>query len=289
MSALEELATAVRTAAERVGPSTVSINRQGTGIVVAENLVVTNAHNLRRDQAVVLFADGRQEIGSVAGADFDGDLAVLSVDTAGAPAASWSDQPAELGQVVVALANARGRGVRATLGMVSSLGRSFRGPRGRRIAGALEHTASLGRGSSGGPIVDAEGRVIGVNTHRLQDGFYLAVPANEELRRRIDQLAAGETPTRRRLGAAIAPPEAARHLRAAAGLPEVDGLLIRGVEEGSPADQAGIRRGDVLVSAGGEALGSIDDLYSALDGEGGPIEFKLVRATEELTVTVNFS
>jgi serine protease Do len=290
MSALEELTAAVQKVSEAVGPSVVSVNRSGTGVVIGENLVVTNAHNLRGGgDALVQFADGRWVTATVNGSDIDGDLAVLSVETEGAPAVTWSDKPAELGQVVVALANPRGRGLRATVGTVSSLGRSFRGPRGRRIGGGLEHTAPLGRGSSGGPVVDTEGTVLGVNTHRLQEGFYLAVTADADLRRRIDNLAEGKAPVRRRLGASIAPPQAARHLRSAAGLPEVDGLLIRGVEEGGAADRAGLRRGDVLVSAGGEALKSVDDLYAVLDGEGGSVEFDVVRATDEIKVTVDFS
>lgn len=288
MGALEELSQAIRTVADRLGPSVVSVNRHGTGLVVGKDLVVTNAHNLRGPAVLVVFADGRQATGSVAGADVDGDLAVVGVETGDAPAVSWAEAPAELGQVVVAVAQPRGRGLRATAGTVSSVGRSFRGPRGRRITGSLEHTAPLGRGSSGGPVADTEGRVVGVNTHRLQEGFYLAVAASDELRRRIEGLATGEVPERRRLGAAIAPPQAARHLRAAAGLPEVDGLLVRGVEPDSPADRAGLRRGDVLVSAGGSPLTSVDDLYRALDGEGGSLDFGIVRATDELTVTVRF-
>lgn len=288
MGALEELSLAIRTVADRVGPSVVSVNRHGTGLVVGKDLVLTNAHNLRGSAAVVVFADGRQATGSVAGADVDGDLAVVAVGTGETPPVTWADAPAELGQVVVAVADPRGRGLRATAGTVSSVGRSFRGPRGRRITGGLEHTAPLGRGSSGGPVADTEGRVVGVNTHRLQEGFYLAVAATDELRRRIDALAGGEVPERRRLGAAIAPPQATRHLRAAAGLPEVDGLLVRGVEPDSPGDRAGLRRGDVLVSADGTPLSSVDDLYKVLDGEGGSVDFGVVRTTEELTVTVRF-
>lgn len=287
MSALDEIAAAVRTAAERVGPAVVSVNRRGSGLVVGKGVVVTNAHNLHGEGALVQFPDGRQETATVAGVDVDGDLAVLSVETGTAPSVAFVEREPELGQVVVALANPRGRGLRATVGTVSSLGRAFRGPRGRRISGGIEHTAPLGRGSSGGPVADAEGRLVGVNTHRFQEGFYLAVPADADLRRRIDQLAAGQAPTLRHLGAAILPPEAARHLRAAAGLPEVEGVLIRGVRQAGPADRAGLRRGDVIVEAAGRPIRSVDDLYAALDGEG-DLELKIVRATEEVTVTVRF-
>lgn len=288
MSALEDFSTAIRTVADSAGPSVVAVNRHGSGLVVGENLVVTNAHNLRGGEAVVQFADGRQVVGTIAAADIDGDLAAISVDTADVSAPAWSPTPAQLGQFVVALSNPRGRGLHATMGTVSSVGRSFRGPRGRRISGGLEHTAPLSKGSSGSPILDLEGRVVGVSTHRVEDGFYLAVPADDELRRRIERLATGNAPDRHRLGAAIAPPQAARHLRAAAGLPEVDGLLIRGVEEGGAADRAGLRRGDVLTAAAGTPLTSIDDLWAVLDSEAETLELSVVRATEELTVTVEF-
>ncbi len=286
MSAAEELSTAIRDVAEAVGPSVVAVNRSGSGLVVAENTVVTNAHNLREGDTVVSFSDGHQATGSNATSDLDGDLAVVTVDTAPAPVAPLSERPVQLGQFVIALANPRGHGLRASLGTVSSLNRSFRGPRGRLISGGLEHTAPLERGSSGGPVLDLEGRVVGINTHRLQEGFYLAVVADAGLRQRIDDLARGKAPSRRRLGAAIAPRQAARHLRAAAGLPEVDGLLVRGVEEGGAADRAGLRRGDVLVAVGGVPLGSVDDLHAALDGSDAVLEFTVVRATEEITVRV---
>jgi serine protease Do len=287
MSALEELSAAIRAAAETTGPSVVTVNRQGCGVVVGKDRVLTNAHNLRGDDVSVRFTDEREANAAVAGADAEGDLAVLSVETGDLPPIAWATEPAQLGQVVVALSKPRGHGIRATAGTVSSLGRSFRGPRGRRILGGLEHTAPLARGSSGGPITDPAGRVIGINTHRTQEGFYLAVLADEDLRSRVDRLAAGEVPARRRLGAAIAPPQAARHLRAAAGLPEVDGLLVHRVQDSSPAERAGLRRGDVLIEASGQVLASIDDLHTALDGAG-PLHFKVVRATDEIEVTVNF-
>jgi serine protease Do len=286
VSSLDEISSTIASVATKAGPAVVAVNRFGSGFVVADGFVATNAHNLR-GEVHVTFADGRRAAAEVAGVDMDGDIAVLSVETAGVPALEWSARPAELGDFVVAVANPRGRGLRATLGTVSSIGRAFRGPRGRRIAGSIEHTAALARGSSGGPVLDRDGRVVGVNTNRLQEGFYQALAATDELSARIANLAKGETPKRRRLGTALAPPHVTTRLRAAAGLPAVDGLLVRSVEEGSPAEAAGLKRGDVLVAAGGSPLTSVDALYDALDGEG-DLEFKVVRATEELVVTVHF-
>ena len=139
---------------------------------------------------------------------------------------------AAIGRSVLALANPAGRGLRVTPGFVSSTARSFRGPRGRRIAGAIEHTAPLPRGSSGGPLVDTDGRLLGINSVRVDGGLILALPADEALRERVEALGRGEAPKRVRLGVAIAPPRVARRLRRAVGLPERDGVLVRAVEEG---------------------------------------------------------
>src|SRR5579862_2761041 len=154
---LEELSSAVSELAGRLAPSVVGVGRGGSGLVVGEGQVVTNAHNLRDGQVTVSFADGRRAEGTVAAADLQGDLAVVSVDTGGAPVPPFSESGAAVGTVVVALANPGGRGVRASVGTVSAVDVAFRGPGGRRVTGAVEHTAPLVRGSSGGPVVDARG------------------------------------------------------------------------------------------------------------------------------------
>jgi serine protease Do len=294
MSVLDELQQAVGQVADRVGPSVVGIGRgrgRGSGIVLADGRVATNAHNLRGEETTVVFADGRSVTGHVEGVDVDADLAVLSADTGGAPAIAWAEDGAAagVGAAVFAVANPGGQ-LRVTFGLVSAVGRAFRGPRGRRIAGSIEHTAPLPRGSSGGPVVDGDGRLLGLNTNRLGDGFYLALPADAELRRRLEGLGRGESPARPRLGIGIAPARVARHLRRAVGLPERDGLLVRVVEEGGPADRAGLRTGDLVVEAGGRSVGDADELYEALDqvGAGQTLTLLVVRGTDELTVTVAF-
>jgi serine protease Do len=297
MSALEELEQAVTNVAEQAGTAVVGIGRgpgRGSGIVLADGRVATNAHNLRGDEVTVVFADGRSETGRVEGVDVDADLAVVAVDTGDARPLPWAadgaeEGPIRLGTAVFALANPGGRR-RVTVGFVSAVNRAFRGPRGRRITGSVEHTAPLGRGSSGGPVVTADGRLLGINTNRLGDGFYLAIPADAELRRRLDALARGESPARPRLGVGIAPARVARRLRSAVGLPERDGLLVRAVEEGSPAERAGVRVGDLIATAGGREVRDADELHEVLDslGEAGTLQLALVRGSDELTVIVAF-
>ena len=106
---------------------------------------------------------------------------------------------------MVAIGNPAGNGLRVTVGYVSGIGRAFRGPRGRRVAGAVEHTAPLLPGSSGGPIVDGDGKLLGINTNRLGSGFYQAISADAALRDRVAALGRGEEPKRRRLGLGLAP------------------------------------------------------------------------------------
>jgi serine protease Do len=293
MSALEELEQAIGQVNSQVGGAVVGIGRgwgRGSGVVVADGRVVTNAHNLRGEEVTVVFADGRSVTGQVQGVDVDGDLAVVAVDTGGATAVSWADEASSVGvgSVVFALANPGGR-PRITTGLVSAVDRAFRGPRGRRIAGSIEHTAPLARGSSGGPVVNRAGQLVGLNTHRLGEGFYLALPADAELRRRIDALARGESPARPRLGVGIAPSGVARKLRRAVGLPEREGLLVRVVEEGSPASGAGVQAGDLIVSVDGETVADADQLYAALDRVSGQrLALGIVRGVDERTVTVIF-
>ena len=288
---LQALQQTVSEVADRVGPAVAGLGRgwgRGSGVVVAPGQLITVAHVLRGESVAVALPGGEVVEGRVAGVDPDLDVAVIAVDTGDAPAVAWEPgEPPALHAPVFALANPGGRGLRTTFGLVSATGRGFRGPRGRRVAGSIEHTAPLPRGSSGGPLVDAEGRLIGLNAVRRDGGFILALPADAALRRRVDELARGEAPERPRLGVALAPPRVARRLRAAVGLPERDGLLVRGVVGGSPAARAGVERGDLLVRAGERALAGMDDLFDVLDGAGDELVLGLVRGTDERELTVD--
>jgi serine protease Do len=287
-----DTAPTTRSIAENVGPATVRVGRhggRGVGVVIAEGLVVTNAHNLRGPTVTVTFADGRVASGEVRGVDGEGDLAAVAVDTTGAVAIAWSDVEAQLGDPVWTVSPAPGGGLRVTSGAVSSVNRPFRGPGGRRIAGNIEHTAPLARGSSGGPLLDAQGQLIGLNTHRLGEGFYLALPVNAELRARIEGLGAGQSPLRRRLGVALVPAQATRRLREVVGLDAREGLLVRHVEAEGPAERAGVRRGDLIVAVDGAAIAEPDDLFAALSLAGPSLQLTVVRGTEEHVLDVSFA
>jgi serine protease Do len=289
MAVIQELGAALREAAERIGPGVVGVGngwRGGSGIVIGDGLILTNAHNLRGEGVTVELPDGREVEGRIGGVDLEGDLAIVHADTAGATAIDWSQAGPDVGTPVFALARPRGLGLRATFGFVSGTARTFRGPRGHRIAGSIEHTAPLAPGSSGGPTVDVDGRLLGINTNRLGDGFYLAIPADAALKSRVDALARDESVERPRLGVAVAPGHVARRIQRAVGLPERDGLLVRGVEEGSPAERAGIAEGDLIVGAATAPIVSVDDLQAALAGAT-RLELRLVRGGEERSVTVD--
>ncbi len=291
MTILDEIQASIARLAEEGSSSVVGIGQRwgvGSGIVLGENRVLTNAHNVRGSRVTVTFADGHTAEGTVAGTDVDGDLAVVEVETGQAPALPWATDAPAIGTPVFALANPGGRGLRVTFGFVSGVDRSFRGPRGLRITGSLEHTAPLLPGSSGGPVLNASGQLLGINTNRLGEGFYLAIPADEALRGRVDALSRGESVQPPQLGIAIAPSHVARRLRRAVGLPDADGLLIREVGEDTPAARAGLARGDLIVSAAGQPVRSVDDLSGALRAaaSGGAIELTVLRGTEERTIQV---
>ncbi len=289
MTIFDDIQASIARLAQDAGPSVPGIGQRwgiGSGIVLGAGQVLTNAHNVRGTHATVTFADGRTVEGTVAGHDIDGDLAVIQADTGQIPALPWATTAPAIGMPVFALANPGGRGLRVTFGSVSGIDRTFRGPRGLRITGSLEHTAPLLPGSSGGPVLNAAGQLLGINTNRLGEGFYLAIPADEALRHRVDALARGESASRPQLGITITPGHVARRLRRAVGLPDTDGLLIRDVAEDSPAARAGLAPGDLIVAAASQPVRTVDDLSGALQAAGDTIELNVLRGTDERSIQV---
>ena len=296
MAVLEELEGAIQTAAERTGAAVIGLGQgwgRGSGFVFDSNRILTNAHNLRGDEVTVTFGDGRREAGEVLASDPDLDLAVIEVDTADIEPLAW----AEDGRRVAA---DRPLGPRA---------RQSRRPWPARHAGlrVLDRAQLPGPARAPDPRRDrAHGAAAARLLRRPADRRRRTAARRQRgpRRRRSDpgrsggsrharagrEAGRGEAPKRARLGVAIAPPRVARRLRRAVGLPERDGILVRGVERGSPADRAGLERGDLIVAAGGPRARPDrrrSTRRSTARRTGGQLELTILRGTDERTVTVS--
>src|SRR3954451_9161595 len=179
--------------------------RFGSGTVIARDRGLAAAHHVRAEEVTVTFAEDRRASAELIGVDRDLGVALLDVATGDVEPLQWApaDTEVAIGTAVVALANPGGRGVRASLGFVAATDRGFRGPRGRQVSGAVEHTAPLPRGSAGGPLLDAEGALLGINAVRLEGGLIVALGPGSGLRQAVERLARGEDSARPFLGVAV--------------------------------------------------------------------------------------
>ena len=268
-----------------VGPAVVSLGRgarRGSGIVVTQDHVVVMSHSLVGSD-VVARVGGESREGTAVGSDRRAGISLLAVPTGGVAPITWAEDVPEMGDVVFALGDP-GTGLRITEGRVSASPLSLRG-RSAHLLEGIEHTAPLPRGSGGGPLVDAQGAVVGLNALRTDPGFLFAI-GSAVIRPAVERLIAGG-PEPARLGVAIAPPRVSRGMRRAVGLPERDGLLVRDVDEDSPAGRAGVQRGDLIVALGTADVTSVDSLFAALEASAGATtSLHLVRGAEELELAV---
>ena len=240
MSAIEEIQSAVRTspsASGRRSPGSAAAGDADRASSWRPGIVLTNAHVLRGEEVAVPLGGGEAAHGRVAGVDPDLDLAVIAVDTGDIEPRHLGARGGRGGSASArrsfALADPGGRGLRATVGFVSSAGRAFRGPRGRRIA-RLDRAHRAAAARLVGRPARRRRRPAARPQHRAPGGRADPRPAG---RRRPARAAStpsprGEAAQRPRLGVALAPPRAARRMRAAVGLPERDGLLVRAVQDG---------------------------------------------------------
>jgi S1-C subfamily serine protease len=299
--ALDAYSRVVVGVADRLTPSVASLRVMqrtrggqvpaGAGSAVAltpDGFLLTSAHvvggSTNRGRAT--FNDGREVRFDVLGRDPLSDLAVLRTAEGGlAPAELGDAEKLRVGQLVVAIGNPHGLGGSVTAGVVSHLGRSLpaRSRRaGRIIDNVIQTDAALNPGSSGGALADSHGRVVGINTAVAGVGLGLAVPINENTQRVIGALMADGRVRRAYLGIAGGPrplPPQARTSENASSCIEVVEVVA-----GSPADRAGIRPEDLILSVNGTPTGRVEDLQRLMVAEliGAPVTVRLLRAGRPL-------
>ena len=290
---LAALSEGMADAVAKAGRSVVRVHGRrrhpGSGVVFAEDLVLTAGHVLEREEDLsVDTADGRTLAARFVGRDHSTDLAVLRVEGLGVEAATPAGGEARVGEISLAVASpGRGEGPRATFGIVSSVGGPIRTRRGPRLERYIQTDASPYPGLSGGPLVDVDGDVVGIMVAGWGRGAAFAVPA--DLAWRVaGTLQERGTVKRGYLGILSQPvrlPDGGETDHAQKG-----GLLVVGVEDGSPADRGGLMVGDIVATLDGRPVEDTDDLLSLLSGErvGSPVPVGVVRGGEprELNVTV---
>ena len=313
-SLLDAYSRAVTGAVDRVSPSVVNIEvhqtaghsrsgepreRRGGGsgfIFTPDGLILTNSHVVHEAKRVlVTLMDGRQFPAQTIGDDPASDLAVVRLDSPSnealnVTAAKLGDsQQLRVGQVVIAIGSPYGFQSTVTAGVVSALGRSLRSYSGRLIEDVVQTDASLNPGNSGGPLVNSRGEVVGVNTATIlpAQGICFSIGINTakfvasrllqegRIRRSFIGISAQTVPLLRRVVRFY-------------DLPRETGAVVISVEKDSPAERAGLREGDIILSFAGQAMAGVDDLHSALSDAltGTPSKLTALRHTEKLEFVV---
>ncbi len=288
MTMLSDLSHEIAQIVAGLAPSLVRVDARGgrpaTGIIWADNLVLTADHVIEADDNILVTGAPTTVKASVVGRDRGTDLALLrTVGLRGAPAPRGRSADVRTGHLVLALAGTIGE-QQVTMGIVGGTSSEFRSWRGGQLNALIQTTAELLPGFSGGPLVDAQGRVIGINSWNFGRGVSRALPV-EVAERVAESLRAHGRIRRAYLGVGVQP----IRLTEALGLGQESGLLVVTVETGGPADKAGLLQGDTLVTVDDDPLfGRLDALFSvlrALDADS-THTFGVVRAGEVKEVAV---
>ena len=289
---LVELSDALADAAEKAGQATVLVNGRrrmpASGVLYAPDLVLTADHILERDEDIkVILAEGTEVAAKVAGRDAGTDLAVLRLERSAGTAAEVTKTPARLGQIALVLGRPSPDGIEASLGTVSAIGGAIRTGRGGMLDRYIRTDSISYPGFSGGPLVAADGTVLGINTSGLARGAAITIPA--DIAWKIAETLVNHGRIKRGyLGIRSQPVEIAGDLQRALKREQPTGLLIVGVENDSPAARGGLIVGDILVAVAGNPVAHHDELFTHLNADvaGKSTTMEILRGGQPQTVDV---
>jgi S1-C subfamily serine protease len=288
---LTDFSNGLTAAVEKAGASTILVDARkrypASGIAYADDLVLTADHVVtREDDIKALLPDGRSLPATIAGRDPGSDLALLRLaEKALAPAAT-SDS-IKVGQLVLALGRLSSAGMQASWGIVTAISGPTRTFRGGLLDEYVQTETTPYPGFSGGPLINTEGEVLGLNTSGLTRGSALTIPVKVAWRL-AEALTTHGTVKRGYLGVRTQPVDVSEAARQALQREQSHGLLVLWLEDGGPAAKSGLLVGDILVAVSGQPVGDADDLFSALgsDAVGQAIAVEVLRGGRPETVTV---
>jgi S1-C subfamily serine protease len=289
---LVELSDALADAAEKAGKATVLVNARrrlpASGIVYATDRVLTADHIVEREDDIkVMLANGVEISAKVAGRDAGSDLAVLKLERAVNDVAEVTKTPARLGQIALVLGRPTPDGIEASLGTVSAIGGPIRTGRGGMLERYIRTDSISYPGFSGGPLVAADGTVLGINTSGLTNGAAITIPADVAWKI-ADALVKDGRIKRGYLGIRSQPVEIPDGVQKSLKREQATGLLIVGVENNSPASRGGLMVGDILVGVAGVPVNHHDELFARLNGEvaGKSTPIEILRGGQPQTLNV---
>ena len=288
---LTDFSNGLASAVEKGGASTLLVDARkrypASGIAYAEDLVLTADHVVTREDDIhVLLPDGRKLNATVAGRDPGSDLALLRLAEKALTPAKTSDD-VKVGQLVLALGRPNSAGMQASWGIVIAISGPARTFRGGLLDEYIQTETTPYPGFSGGPLVNTEGEVLGLNTSGLTRGSSLTIPVKGAWRI-ADALAKHGSVKRGYLGVRTQPVDVPESARKALKREQAHGLLVLWLEEGGPAEKGGLFVGDILVAISGQPIGDPDDLFSALNSDtvGKSIAVEVLRGGRPETVSV---
>src|SRR6185503_5473353 len=290
-SPLTDFSNGLTAAVETAGASTVTVDARkrypASGIAYAEDLVLTADHVVTREENIkVILPDGKNLAATIAGRDPGSDLAVLRLAEKALSAAKTSDA-VKVGQLVLALGRPNTKSMQASWGIVTSISGPTRTFRGGMLDEFIRSETTPYPGFSGGPLINTEGEVIGLNTSGLTRGSSLTIPVKVAWQV-AEALAKHGSVKRGYLGVRTQPVEIQEAARQALKREQDHGLLVLWLEEGGPAANGGLLVGDILVAVGGQSVSDPDDLFAALgsDTVGKAVEVEILRGGRPETVNL---